>query len=101
MSWNRYIFVYYSYKTNKRKCKICYLIFNDKDVVFHEGFTQKFLLIVSCVFQATSLSFPFARTHISSLINIEKTLSTPITKFYNGDYVNGLPTSFFKKHNLL
>ena len=53
----------------------------------------------------------FARIHTSSLINIEKTLNRPITKFYNGDDVNVIaaelrltktrPTSFNKKHNLL
>ena len=30
----------------------------------------------------------FARIHASSLINIEKILSRPITKFYNSDGVN-------------
>ena len=53
----------------------------------------------------------FARIHSSSLINIEKILNRPITKFYNNDDVNGIaaelrltktrPTSFDKKHNLL
>ena len=53
----------------------------------------------------------FARIHISSLINIEKILNRPITKFCNGDDVNVIaaelrltktrPTSFDKKRNLL
>ena len=52
-----------------------------------------------------------ARIHTSSLINIEKILNRPITKFYNSDDVNMIaaelrltktrPTSFYKKHNLL
>ena len=52
-----------------------------------------------------------ARIHTSSLINIEKILNRPITKFYNSDDVNVIaeelrltktrPTSFYKKHNLL
>ena len=52
-----------------------------------------------------------ARIHTSSLINIEKILNRPITKFYNTDDVNVIaeelrltktrPTSFYKKHNLL
>ena len=53
----------------------------------------------------------FARIHTSSLINIEKILNRPITKFYNSDDVNVIaaelrltkmrPTSFYKQHNLL
>ena len=53
----------------------------------------------------------FRRIHTSSLINIEKTLNRPITKFFNGDGVNVIAavlrlaetslTSFCKKHNLL
>ena len=53
----------------------------------------------------------FARMQASFLINIEKILSGPITKFYNDDNVNMIaadlrpiktrPTSFYKKHNLL
>ena len=53
----------------------------------------------------------FARIHTSSLINIEKILKKPITKFYNSDDVNVIaaelrltktrPTSFYKKHNIL
>ena len=52
----------------------------------------------------------FARIHTSSLINIEKILNRPITKFYKSDDVTGIagelrlpklrPTSFYKKHNL-
>ena len=52
-----------------------------------------------------------ARIHTSSLINIEKILNRPITKFYTTDDVNVIaeelrltktrPTSFYKKHNLL
>ena len=52
-----------------------------------------------------------ARIHTSSLINIEKILNRPITKFYNSDDVNVIAaelrltktrlTSFYKKHNLL
>ena len=48
---------------------------------------------------------------ISTLINIEKFLNKPITKFYNSDDVNVIaaeirftktrPTSFHKKYNLL
>ena len=59
-------------------------------------------------------NFPFsiqlARIHTSSLINIEKILNGPITKFYNSDDVNVIaaelrltktrPISFYKKHNL-
>ena len=51
------------------------------------------------------------RIHTSSLINIEKIVNRPITKFYNGDDVNVIaaelwltkmrPTYFDKKHNLL
>ena len=51
------------------------------------------------------------RIHASSLINIEKILNIPITKFYNGDDVNVIAaelrltktraTSFYKKNNLL
>ena len=47
----------------------------------------------------------------SSLINTEKILNRPITKFYNSDNVTVIvaelrltkkrPTSFYKKHNLL
>ena len=57
------------------------------------------------------LMLQFARIHASSLINIEKILNRPITKFYNRDDVNLIavelhlsktrPTSFYKKHNLL
>ena len=53
----------------------------------------------------------FATKHTSSLINIEKILNRPITKFYNGDDVNMIAaelrltktrtTSFDKKQNLL
>ena len=53
----------------------------------------------------------FARIRASSLINTEKILNRPITKFYNGDDVNVTaaelrltktrPTAFDKKHNLL
>ena len=53
----------------------------------------------------------FARIHTSSLINIEKILNRPITKFDNGDDVNVIaaelpltetrPTFSSKKHNLL
>ena len=53
----------------------------------------------------------FGRIHKSSLINTEKTLNRPITKFCNGDDVNVIAaemrlsqtrqTSFNMKHNLL
>ena len=53
----------------------------------------------------------FGRIHKSSLINTEKTLNRPITKFCNGDDVNVIAaemrlsqtrqTSFNTKHNLL
>ena len=52
----------------------------------------------------------FARIHTSLLINIEKILDRPITKFYNSDDVNVIapelrltktrPISFYVKHNL-
>ena len=52
----------------------------------------------------------FARIHTSLLINIEKILNRPITKFYNSDDVNVIaaelrltrtrPISFYMKHNL-
>ena len=61
--------------------------------------------------QYHSLLKQFARIQASSLINVEKILNRPITKFYNGDDVNVIaaelrltktrPTSFYKKHNLL
>ena len=57
-----------------------------------------------------ALTKQFARIHTSSLINIEKILNRPITKFYNSDDVNVIaaelrltktrPISFYKKHNL-
>ena len=57
------------------------------------------------------LRIQFTRIHTSSLINIEKILNRPITKFYNSDDVNVIAaelrltkmrsTSFYKKHNLL
>ena len=57
------------------------------------------------------VTMQFARIHTSSLINIEKILNRPITKFYNGDDVNAIaaelrltktrPASFDKKRNLL
>ena len=57
------------------------------------------------------LQIQFMRIHTSSIINIEKILNRPITKFYNGDDVNKIAaelrltklrsTSFYKKHNLL
>ena len=37
-----------------------------------------------------TIVFQFARIHTSSLINIEKILNRPITKFYNSDDVNGI-----------
>ena len=53
----------------------------------------------------------FTRIHTNSLINIEKILNRPVTKFYNRDDVNMIAaelqltktrsTSFYKKHNLL
>ena len=53
--------------------------------------------------------FQFARNHY--LINNKKILNRPITKSYNGDYVNVMaaesqltkmrPISFYEKHNLL
>ena len=52
-----------------------------------------------------------ARINTSSLINTEKCLNRPITKFYKSDVVNVIgaelqltkmrPNSFYKKHNLL
>ena len=71
---------------------------------------------VACIFQIfdsikDTKHVQFARIHTSSLINIEKFLNRPITKFYNGDDVNVIVaelrliktrlTSFHKKHNLL
>ena len=51
------------------------------------------------------------RIHTSSIINIEKILNRPITKFYNSDDVSMIaaelrliktrPTSFYKEDNLL
>ena len=59
----------------------------------------------------SKIRIQFARSHTSSLINIEKILNRPITKFYNGHDVNVIAAelwltktrrSFFdKKHNLL
>ena len=53
----------------------------------------------------------FARIHTSSLIQTEKILNRPITKFYNSYDVNMItaelrliktrPTSLYKKHNIL
>ena len=53
------------------------------------------------------LSIQFGRIHTSSLINVEKILNRPITKFYNRDDVNVIAvelrltktrqTSFYKK----
>ena len=53
----------------------------------------------------------FAWMHNSSLINIEKSLSRPVTKFYNSNNINAIaaelrrtktrPTSFYKKLYLL
>ena len=55
----------------------------------------------------TLVTSQFTRIHTSSLINIEKILNRPITKFYNGDGVNVIaaelrltktrPTSFYEK----
>ena len=52
------------------------------------------------------LLFSLLRIHTSSLINIEKILNRPITKFYNSVDVNVIAaefglTSFYKKQNLL
>ena len=41
----------------------------------------------NCIYNLI-LSFDFLRIHTNSLINIEKILNRPITKFYNGDDVN-------------
>ena len=58
-----------------------------------------------------NLGYQFARIHTSSLINTDKILNRPITKFYNGDDANVFaaelqltkrrPTFFNKKHNPL
>ena len=55
-------------------------------------------------------SFQFVRIHTSSLINSEKILNKPITKFYNSVDVNKIaaelrlkkarPSSFYMKHCL-
>ena len=55
--------------------------------------------------------YQFARNHTSSLINIEKILNRPITKFFNGGGINVIAAvlrlaktklaSFYKKDNLL
>ena len=76
--------------------------------IFKDGLIHNFLLISNSL--STGI-FQFTRIHTSSLINIEKILNRPITKFYNSDDVNVIaaelrltktrPTSFYKKHNLL
>ena len=70
-----------------------------------------FVVLYGCELEENSLKTQFARIHTSSLINIEKILNRPITKFYNGDDVNvieaelGLtktrPTCFDKRYNFL
>ena len=69
------------------------------------------LYLSLCYMLTVIATFQFSRIHTSSLINIEKILNRPITKFYNSDDVNLIAvelrltktrsTSFHKKHNLL
>ena len=74
-------------------------------------FSQDLLLIYIIFCMRIFCHVQFAIIHTSSLINIEKILNRPITKFYNSDDINVIaaelrftktrPTSFYKKHNLL
>ena len=74
-------------------------------------FRNFYLLTAVNSAKSMHVSVQFARIHTSSLINIEKILNEPITKFCNGNGINVIaaelrlikmsPTSFYKKHTLL
>ena len=52
-------------------------------------FDVKFLFSENRIFRKQKrTAVQFTRIHTSSLINIEKILNRPTTKFYNGDDVN-------------
>ena len=81
------------------------------EVISINGTRSYFAIVVHLEKSSSEVSMmQFTRIHTSHLINIVNALNRPITKFYNGDYVNVIvaelrrtktkPTSFYKKHNL-